>query len=84
MQTLICLICFVDAHKSSSNSAMFTIDDVDSLITSHAVKKEVTLTPSTPTPVTTHSKYIGHKRKKTVEPEDDFANTENHFHEMIS
>ncbi|KAK1434300.1 hypothetical protein QVD17_00037 [Tagetes erecta] len=52
------------AQKSSVKSVRFVIDDVDSLLTYKAIKKEEPASPVIPKPVRTRSKTVGHKRNK--------------------
>lgn len=63
---------------------MFVLDDIKSLPTSHAIKKEATSNPPAPRPVTTRSKSLGHKRNKAMEHDNDLASTKRHSHEIIS
>ncbi|KAK1411335.1 hypothetical protein QVD17_37883 [Tagetes erecta] len=72
------------APKSSIKSARFVLDDVDNLLTSQVIKKEVPASPVIPKPVTTRSKSVGNKRKKKSEPEDEYANTGRHLKEIIA
>ncbi|KAK1411202.1 hypothetical protein QVD17_37748 [Tagetes erecta] len=61
------------AKKSSPKTHMFILDDVDDLWTSKSVKKEKTNAGPATKLINTRSKSIAHKRQKTTEPRDDFA-----------
>ncbi|KAJ0699659.1 hypothetical protein HanOQP8_Chr10g0358421 [Helianthus annuus] len=76
----------LSAPRSASKLAYkFGLDDIDSMISPHSIKRELARGQSLPEPkIVTTRKKAGSKQKKPSEPEEDKFEDERKIHEFVT